>query len=409
MAARVAIGADARERLRRLSVVFAVELRLKIVAELYMRPMSAKQFHEEFGGGSPARVNQNFKMLAREDWLRYLRSEGPGGSRRGGVEHFYRATEPAFFDRETWGLLPYSVRVTSSWNIFRQVAPRLRGALELSRMKADDTHDLTCTQLLLDERGWRRVMEAVTAHFVHVYDEQEDSHHRARHSGEELRRTDVFLVGFESPTTERELPTSVLLESRLDPNVSFPERLAPILGDEISMQILAELNRRQMSVTQFHREFGMASKSAISRRFKGLEGGGWVGKTGEKQRRGATERFYRATKPAILDYDPCIDPPGVLLATESWCAFERLSEKMREAMMAGSFDARRDRCVSWSFVSLDRQGRSSVIKGTEDLLGFISQEQARAQRRMAKSGEEPIAMTVGLAVLEGSRELAKAP
>jgi hypothetical protein len=37
MAARLAIGTNARERLRRLAVVFAVELRMKIVVELYMR------------------------------------------------------------------------------------------------------------------------------------------------------------------------------------------------------------------------------------------------------------------------------------------------------------------------------------------------------------------------------------
>ena len=50
MAGRVAIGKkDRMAYLRRLSVVFAVELRLKIVTVLYMREMSPKQFREEFG------------------------------------------------------------------------------------------------------------------------------------------------------------------------------------------------------------------------------------------------------------------------------------------------------------------------------------------------------------------------
>jgi hypothetical protein len=111
------MGVDARERLRRLSVVFAVELRLMIVSELYVREMSTKRFQEEFGGGSPSRVNKNFEVLEEESWLRYVRSEGPGGDRRGGTEHFYRATEPAFFDRETWSIMPYSVRIISSWNL----------------------------------------------------------------------------------------------------------------------------------------------------------------------------------------------------------------------------------------------------------------------------------------------------
>lgn len=411
MTARVAIGADARERLRRLSVVFAVELRLLIVSELYMREMSSKRFYEEFGGGSLSRVSKNFKVLEDESWLRYVRSEGPGGDRRGGIEHIYRATEPAFFDRETWGFMPYSVRITASWNMFKRAISRLRGALEVSRAVAGEKHELSCTRFLLDERGWRRAIEAITAHFVRVFDEQEDSRRRASHSGEELIRTDVFSVAFESATRDRG-PAFDLIEDKRDPTVSFPERLAPILRDEVCLEIVAELNHRETSVTQFHREFGGASKSAISRRFKGLERDGWARKAGREtggKRRGAREQFYRATKPAILDYDPCADPPGSLLGTEGWGAFEQLSGQMKEAMMAGSFDARLDRIINWSFVSLDRQGRKNVIGDTEALFQFISDEQARAGRRMAKSGGEPITMTVGLAVLEASKELSKAP
>ncbi len=412
MTARVAIGVDARERLRRLSVVFAVELRLKIVAELYMREMSTKGFYGEFGGGSLSRVNKNFKVLEDEIWLSYVRSEGPGGDRRGGIEHFYRATEPAFFDQETWGLMPYSIRMAASWNIFRQVAPRLRGALEGSRANAGDTRDLSCTRFLLDEKGWKRAIEAVTAHFVRVFDEQDDSRRRAGHSGEELIRADVFSIAFESATEHRGPAVSGLIENQRDPITSFPERLAPILRDEVCLEIVAELNRREMSVTQFHRELGGASKGAISRRFKALERGGWAGKAAKEtggRRRGATEQFYRATKPAVLNYDPCADPPGSLLATEGWHAFEQLCGQMREEMMTGSFDARLDRIINWSFVSLDRQGRRNVIGDTEELFQFISDEQARAGRRMAKSGEAPVTMTVGLAVLEASKELTKAP
>jgi hypothetical protein len=47
VAAKIWTGIRSRaEHLRRLSVVFAVELRLKIVTELYMREMSPKQFFE---------------------------------------------------------------------------------------------------------------------------------------------------------------------------------------------------------------------------------------------------------------------------------------------------------------------------------------------------------------------------
>jgi hypothetical protein len=408
---RVSMSADVRERLRRLSVVFAVELRLKIVAELYMREMSPKLFQEEFGGGSLSRINQNFKVLESENWLRYAYSEGPGGPRRGGIERFYRATEPAFFDRETWSLLPYSIRTAASWNIFKQVAPRLRGALEVSRASAGETRGLSCTRFLLDENGWKQAMQAIVSHFGRVFDEQDDSRRRVDRGGGELIRTDVFSIAFESPAGAQRPTVPGLIESHLDPVTAFPERLALILRDEVNMEIVAELNRREISVTQFHRDFGGPSKSGIRRRFKALERDGWAKKTAKEtggRRRGAREQFYFATKPPILKYDPCAEPPSVLLGTEGWRAFEQLCGQMRRGMEMGNFDARLDRFVNWSFVSLDRLGRQNVIHDTEALYEIIRDEQERAKQRVAKSGEKPVEMTIGLAVLEGSRERTKA-
>jgi len=413
MTARLAIGEDARERLRRLSIVFAVELRLKIVAELYMREMSAKQFYEEFGGGTAARVSQNFKTLEREDWLRYIRSEGPGGGRRGGIEHFYRSVEPPFFDAETWGLLPYSIRVASSWNIIRRVAPRLRSDLEASIGKEGRPRDLTCREFLLDEEGWTRSIEAVTAHFVRVFDEQENSGHRVRHSGEELVRTDVFSFAFE-PAAQRVSEASLRLsEHPVEPLVSLPERLAPILRDEVRMRIVSELNRREMSVTEFYREFGGASKSAIGRRFKALERDGWEAKGKARsggKRRGAVEQFYCATKPAVpSDLDSCTNRPRPsLMYGGSWRMFEVLCETIVESMLAGTFDIRPARCINWSFVNLDQQGREAVIHATDTLEQLICEEEEHAGRRLAKSFETPVPMTLGLAVLAASKEPGKA-
>jgi DNA-binding transcriptional ArsR family regulator len=414
MAARLAIGTDARERLRRLAVVFAVELRMKIAVELYMRVMSAPQFYREFGGGSPTRINQNFSTLAKKNWLRLVRSEGPGGRRRGGIEHFYRATEPPFIDAEGWALLPYSVRATSSWNLFKQIAPRLRGDLEVSSNGARHRRDLSCTEVLLDEEGWKRAIAAHDAQFVGFFEEQEDARRRSDLNDEELIRADVFLIAFQSPDSGRLLAASgpLLLENPREPLFGFSERLAPILEDDVSLEIVSELNKREISVTQFHRELGGASKPAIGRRFKGLEGGGWAAKGKTKTggtRRGATEQFYRATKPVIHGYDPGADAPSALKGTESWNTFERLCASIKEAMMSGTFDARADRYLAWLLISLDRQGWESVIAGIESLFEFISEEQRRATLRIAKSGEKPITMTLGLGAFEAMKDSIKAP
>ncbi len=413
MAARLAIGTNARERLRRLAVVFAVELRMKIVVELYMRVMSAPQFNREFGGGSPTRINQNFRTLADKDWLKLIHKEGPGGDRRGGTELFYRATELPFMDAESWALLPYSVRVTASWNSFRQIAPMLRQTLEASSKEARRRRELSCDTFLLDEEGWKQSIAALDARFVSLYEEQEDARRRSVLTGEALTRADIFLIGFQSPSAWL-LPAmgDLLVEYSREPMFGFPERLAPILRDDVQMEIVSELNKRETSVTQFHREFGGASKPGISRRFKGLEGSGWVAKGEIKTggaRRGAREQFYRATKPVIHGYDPCADAPSALVGTMSWNSFERLCASIQEAMMSATFDTREDRYFAWSLISLDGQGWESVIASIESLAEFLSHEQEQAKIRMAKSGEKPIKMTVGLGAFEALKDSAKAP
>jgi hypothetical protein len=108
-------------------------------------------------------------------------------------------------------------------------------------------------------------------------------------------------------------------------------------------------------------------------------------------------------------YDPCAEPPSLLVGTENWNMFERFCAKSLEAMAAGTFDERVDRYFTWSLIRLDRQGWESVIAGIESLAEFISQEQERAKLRMAKSGEKPITMTVGLAALEAMKDAIKAP
>jgi hypothetical protein len=414
VAARVWTGIRSQAaHLRRLSVVFASELRLKIVIELYMREMSPKQFHEEFGGGSLTRVDNNFKELAKHGWLRLIRSEGPGGKRRGGVEHFYRATELAYFDYETWELLPYSIRVAFSWNAFKQIAQRVREAMEALTFQARPARHLTSTSLLLDQLGRERVTEALAAEFAGQFEEQEDARRRASHSGEKLFRTSTVLIAFELPAGAGANIGPSLVENQSEPLIPFPVRLSKVFGDPVCVQIVREANLREISAPSFNAEFGSDTSEGIRRRIKMLVRIGLLKKVREQtggRRRGAREHFYRASGPAILrDDGPWAKVPESLKGTNDWLTFERLSKQVKEAMVAGSFDARADRWLAWSLLSLDQQGWEKVTATMEALLAFILEEQERAQIRMAESGEKPVAITVALAAFESPMDSAREP
>ena len=409
MAARLQLKSTPEERLRRLSIVFAVELRIKIVSELNAMRLSATQFVDKFGGGTVSRVFQNFQRLELEDWLSLVGSFGPGGARRGGTEHLYRATEPAFFDAESWALLPYSVRVASSWNFFKQAAARLRSAIETHEQgNMACTRDLTCQEISLDEQGWARVIGEVDVLFASLFAEQTDSQLRAIEGRVALIPMDVYVFAFESPTAAP-VRQPELIARRQESLAPFSKRLSVILGDELFRRIVGYLNWHDLSAAQFHREVGGRNARQIRRRFRRLSDIGWIAKVDARRRNGAREHFYRATSPVMDEYDPLAGAQGVLVEADSWAVYERFCAKTIEALVAGTFDARVDRYASWSAIHLDRIGQEKVIGGIEKLAALVRDEERAAARRMRASGEPPTAATLALASLEAPRDLPKLP
>lgn len=412
MGSRIWTGAKKRvEHLQRLAVVFAVPLRLKIVTVLYYREMSPTQFFEEYGGGSSSRVSHSFERLEETFWLRLVRRIGPGGPRRGAAENIYRATELPFFDRETWAALPYSIRVAFSWSAFKTIAEHLRNAIEAKISDDRPGSRLTTMRLTLDLQGRERVFAAVAEEFPTQHEEQEDASRRAEHTGEDLIRAGTVLMAFESPA-EIGLRIGPSLIPAKEPLTPFPPRVSKVLEDPICMQIMEEANSGAVSVPQFYREFGDdfdVSEDGVRSRFAKLIDFGWLQEVEQRTggvRRGGVEKFYRATGPPICDEaeGPWSDLPAAH-TNESWRTFQQLSQWIREAMAAGTFDARPDRCLVWSILGLDRQGWDAVIASNKSLLVTLRQEEELAKARLGQTGEAPIVVTVAVGTVESSPEL----
>jgi len=368
-----------------------------------MRPMSARLFYEQFGGGTASRVSQNFIRLASAGWLRLVRIVPRGGARRGAVEHFYRATEPAYFDAPTWALLPYSLRVGSTWNVYKHVAPRLRAGIEGLNVEAEWARRLTCEQWVLDEIGWNRAIAAVDTHYQAIFEEQQDSRFRAQHDEILLMPADVFIFAFQSAGAYAEPRCIGLVEQPTEPMAPFPERLAPVMRDDLLRAVAEALNWRSMSPVQFYREHGGISRDQVWRRFKGLNRHGWATQVDKKSggtRRGATEHFYRATKPTYDDFDACADPPESLEKSEHWQTFEQFCADAVGSMEADVFDARANRYVTWSNVLLDGRGREGVSRTLDSLRDAIASEAGEAKKRLKTSKERPLILTLSLAAMD---------
>lgn len=189
----------------RVAKLMADELRIKIVRELNARELSPKGFYEEFGGGSISRVSRAFDLLAEFDWIFQTRTE-TGGRRRGAVEHFYRASEPAVFYSNVWSPLPQSMKEMISAGIFEDLGKRVRAALEAGTMDAREDRHLSWTPLRLDQQGWDAVVARTDALFHFIFEEQKDADARIAETGEEPIPMTVGLAAFESPKDTEKQP-----------------------------------------------------------------------------------------------------------------------------------------------------------------------------------------------------------
>jgi len=407
-------GESRNDYLRRLAVVFAVDLRIKIVTELYQREMSPKQFFTEFGGGSISRVDKHFKKLAEHGWLRYLRSE-TGNGRRGGRENFYRSTGLAFIDTDTWRLLPYSMRVAISWRTFRLFVERVDEAMQADTFSCLPGSGITCDVLELDQRGWDSMTTAYDRLFGWLYEEQEDARLRMVHSGETAIVTTFGLLGFESAGAQEgahDPRRPQLAPARDEPLAPLMSRVAKVLEDELCLQILSEANRREISAPLFHATVGGGSIERVRRCFKKVEAAGWLTQVGQKtggRRRSAVELFYRATSPAIAYSAARLSLPDAQRTSPEALTFEELRGLVCEAMRAGTFEARLDDHLDWLVLRLDAEGWRNAVAQVEATRQALIKEGEAARARLRRSEEEAISTVIGLAAFKSPNSPAREP
>ncbi len=192
----------------------------------------------------------------------------------------------------------------------------------------------------------------------------------------------------------------------------YGQRIAKVLADPLRVKIVSELGMREMSPKQFHEQFGGGSLSRVSRAFEVLIEYGWLRQTKTEtggKRRGAVEHFYRATQSALLDEPTWRDVPGPVKDMFTKMIFETFAERVAQAVEAKTIDSRDDRHFTWSPLTLDQQGWENVLARVNEVFYSLVEEQEDANARMAESGEEPIPMTVALAVFESPKDVEKQP
>jgi DNA-binding transcriptional ArsR family regulator len=182
------------------------------------------------------------------------------------------------------------------------------------------------------------------------------------------------------------------------PALELSARMAKPLANAWRNRILAELLLRPMSPTEFIHNFGGPGLPTVARYFRELKHWGFLEVAEERRggkRRGAVEKVYRAIQRLHFDTSTWERLPRYLRSECSHSMMEGLIARITEAVEAETFDAEKDRHLSWRTVRFERQFWSEYSRHLDSVLGRLEQLEMESAAR-ASSDEDVLLITVGL-------------
>lgn len=180
---------------QQLAKALAHPLRVKILTSLHKGISSPNQLAQELGEPL-GNVSYHVKTLLEYDCVELVKTE----PRRGAVEHFYRATERAFFNASDWAKIPASARKGITGVALEAIGKDATEALVAGTMDARLETHVTHTPLVLDEQGWQELNEVLNNTLDRAMEIQDEAAGRlAEEKKEEGFPTKLAILHFESP------------------------------------------------------------------------------------------------------------------------------------------------------------------------------------------------------------------
>jgi DNA-binding transcriptional ArsR family regulator len=181
---------------QQLAKALAHPLRVRILTELHKGISSPNQLAQKLGEPL-GNVSYHVKTLLEYDCVELVKTE----PRRGAVEHFYRATERAFFSDSDWAKIPASARKGISGVILESIGEGATEAMLAGTIPARTDSHLSDTPLLLDEKGWKELNKVLGDALNRGLEIQEEAASRLADSKEEGITTKLAIMHFEMPAS----------------------------------------------------------------------------------------------------------------------------------------------------------------------------------------------------------------
>jgi len=375
--------------------------RLRILTEVWLKPLSPSQFVNEFGG-ELTHISRCFRQLAKWGYIEV--AEVRLGKRRGAaVEHLYRAIRRAHFDTPTWEGVPRNERDAASRSVLHAYRAHIRAAIESGTFDQEGDRHLSWDTVVLDETAWKQLGDRLDWILDGLAEHEVETSARFRNGKNQSLPVTVGLAAFRSPE-----PTWMMMQNSfrrgrkgLEPladNVDVVgHKLAKALSNRWRCQIVSAVTLRPMSPSQFVAEIG-GSMTHVSRCFRELTEWGFLEVFEERTggRRGGVERIYRSTRRPYFDTPTWETLPLVVRTEVSQFILDTYFERVADAVEAGTFDADADRHLSWKPIVIDHSAWLSIGESLDDVLSWLPKLEEESLSR-TKGMSCLIPATVGMA------------
>jgi hypothetical protein len=162
--------------------------------------------------------------------------------------------------------------------------------------------------------------------------------------------------------------------------------VAKAFAHPLRVQILIILNERVASPNLLAQELDQ-SLNLVAYHVRVLEKYDCIELVDTKQRRGATEHFYRATRRQFLTDSEWTRMPESLRPGLSGAMLKAIFDDIEEAVVKNTFDEIGDRHLSRTPMVVDKQGWSEVATLLSDTLDRLLEIQAGCSERIADGDE----------------------
>jgi DNA-binding transcriptional ArsR family regulator len=163
--------------------------------------------------------------------------------------------------------------------------------------------------------------------------------------------------------------------------------VAKAFAHPLRVQILIILNEKIASPNMLAQQLG-ESLNLVAYHVRVLEKYDCIELVDTKQRRGATEHFYRATRRQFLSDDEWARMPASLRPGMAMAVLKSIFEDIQVSSKAGTLDEVDDIHLSRTPMVLDKQGWSDVAGLLSGTLDRLLEIQTEATKRLAGSDEE---------------------